>query len=75
MKYGKVDPVRGKKKWIAGANLKEGAFTKKAEAKGEGVQEYAAEVKAKKKAGKKVDITTLRQALLAQTFKKMAARR
>jgi len=59
-------------KWIQGAHLKEGAFTKQAKAAGMGVQQYASSVRAKKKAGKPVDTTTLRRAILAQTFKKMA---
>lgn len=61
-------------KWIQAAHLKKGAFTAKAKAAGEGVQEYASEVigkSKKKKAGEKGS-TLLRQALLARTFKKMA---
>ena len=52
------------KDWIEKANLKEGAFTKKAKKAGKGVQEYAAEkADAPGKTGK--------QARLAQTFAKM----
>ena len=55
--------------WIAGAIKHPGAFTKKAKAHGESVSEYASEVRGKKAAGKKVDVHTLRQAILAQTLK------
>jgi hypothetical protein len=57
-------------KWMQDAVKRPGAFTKKANAAGESVPEYAAEVKRKKKAGKAVDTRTLRQAILAQTFAK-----
>jgi len=60
------------KKWIQKAKLKKGAFTKKANAAGMGVQAYANKVLKK---GSKATATTKRQALLAKTFKKMASRR
>ena len=60
------------KKWIQKAKLKEGAFTKKANAAGMGVQAYANKVLKK---GSKATATTKRQASLAKTFKKMASRR
>ena len=60
------------KKWIQKAKLKKGAFTKKANAAGMGVQAYANKVLKK---GSKATATTKRQASLAKTFKKMASRR
>ena len=60
------------KKWIQKAKLKKGAFTKKANAAGMGVQAYANKVLKK---GSKATTTTKRQASLAKTFKKMASRR
>lgn len=57
-----------KKRWIQKANLKEGAFTKKAEAAGKSVREYAAEKK-------DAPGVTGKQARLAQTFESMAAKR
>ena len=60
------------KKWIQKAKLKKGAFTKKANAAGMGVQAYAN--KGLKK-GSKATATTKRQASLAKTFKKMATKR
>ena len=62
-------------KWIQKAHLKEGSFTKQARKAGEGVQEYASDVIAKKHEGKSVNKTTLKRALLAKTFAKMARRR
>ena len=59
-------------KWIQKAKLKKGAFTKKANAAGMGVQAYANKVLKK---GSKATATTKRQASLAKTFKKMASRR
>lgn len=57
-----------RKKWIQGADIKEGAFTKKAKAAGKTVREYAAEKKdAPGKLGK--------QARLAQTFEGMAKKK
>ena len=61
--------ARAKKNWIQGANLKEGAFTKKAKAAGMGVQAYASKVLKK---GSKASAKTKRQASLAKTFKKMS---
>ena len=60
------------KKWIQKAKLKKGAFTKKANAAGMGVQAYANKVLKK---GSKATATTKRQASLAKTFKKMATKR
>ena len=58
----------GKTKWIQKANLKEGAFTKKANKAGESVHSYAEEKKdASGKTGK--------QARLALTFEKMAKKK
>ena len=58
-----------KKKWIQGMNLKEGAFTAKAKAAGMSVQAFAAHVTANEG---KYDTKTIRQAVLAQRFNKMA---
>jgi len=57
------------KKWIQAAKLKTGAFTKKAKSAGMGVQTYARKVLANKS---KYSATTVRQASLARTFKKMS---
>ncbi len=57
------------KKWIQKANLKEGAFTKKAKEAGYGVQTYASRVL---KNPENFDKKTVRQAQLARTFKKMS---
>lgn len=57
------------KKWIQAAHLKKGAFTKKAKAHGESVQEYADDVT---KPGSKASGKTKKQAALAKTFAKMA---
>lgn len=57
-----------KHRWIQAAHLDKGSFTRKAEAAGKSVAEYAAEKKdAPGVLGK--------QARLAQTFKKMAKNR
>ena len=61
--------------WIAGAVKHPGSFTKQAKKAGEGVQEFASDVIAKKHEGKSVNKTTLKRALLAKTFAKMARRR
>lgn len=61
-----------KKKWIQGANLKEGAFTAKAKKAGMSVSEYAAKVT---KPSSKASATTKKQAVLAKTFKKMAKKK
>ena len=65
--------------WIQEADLKEGAFTKKADAKKMGVQAYAkkvvAEYKKIKASGKKpskAQMKLMRQANLAINFKKMS---
>ncbi len=60
-------------KWIGKMHMKKGAFTAKAKAAGEGVQEYASEVigKAKKKKPGQKGSTLLKEALLARTFKRM----
>jgi hypothetical protein len=58
--------ARVKKNWIQKADLKKGAFTKKAKSAGMGVQAYASKVL------KKGSAKTKRQASLAKTFKKMS---
>jgi len=60
------------KKWVQKADIKEGAFTKKAKAAGMGVQEFANKVLANKE---KYDTKTVRQANLAKTFKKMSKKK
>jgi len=59
-------------KWIQGANLDEGAFTRKAKGAGMSVQEYAAKVT---KPGSKASAKTKKQAVLAKTFKKMGRKK
>ena len=61
-----------KTKWIQGMHIDEGAFTKKAQAAGMGVQEYAAKVT---KPGSKASTKTKRQANLAKTFRKMGRKK
>jgi hypothetical protein len=61
--------ARAKSRWIQGAKLKKGAFTKKAKAAGKSVQAYANQVLKK---GSKFTTKTKRQASLAKTFKRMA---
>ncbi len=61
--------ARAKSRWIQGAKLKKGAFTKKAKAAGKSVQAYANQVLKK---GSKASTKTKRQASLAKTFKRMA---
>jgi cytidylate kinase len=56
------------KKWIQGAVKHPGAFTKKAEERGMSVSEFAATVTANPE---KYDKTTVRQANLAKTLKKL----
>jgi hypothetical protein len=56
------------KKWIQGAVKHPGAFTKKAEERGMSVSEFAAAVTANPD---KYDKTTVRQANLAKTLKKL----
>lgn len=58
--------------WIQGANLKKGAFTKKAKAAGESVSAYASKVTKK---GSKASSKTKKQAVLAKTFRKLAKKR
>jgi len=60
-----------KKKWIAGSVKRPGAFTAKAKRAGMGVQQFARHVKANKE---RFTTRTKRQAGLARTFKKIAAR-
>jgi hypothetical protein len=60
---------RSSGKWIQGAHLRKGSFTKQATAAGMGVQAYAAKVL---KPGSKASALTKRRANLARTFKKMA---
>jgi len=64
--------ARAKSRWIQGAKLKKGAFTKKAKAAGMGVQAYANQVLKK---GSKASTKTKIQARLAKTFEGMAKRR
>lgn len=64
-KYGQS---RSKTEWIQGMHMDEGAFTKKAQAAGMGVQQYAAKVT---KPGSKATAKTKKQANLAKTFGKM----
>ena len=61
--------ARAKSRWIQGAKLKKGAFTKKAKAAGKSVQAYANQVLKK---GSKFTTKTKLQARLAKTFKKIA---
>jgi len=62
--------ARAKSRWIQGAKLKKGAFTKKANAAGyKSVQAFADKVLKK---GSKFTTKTKLQARLAKTFKKMA---
>ena len=56
-------------KWIQGADLKEGAFTRQARRAGMTVKEFAAHVIAHPD---QYDPTTLKRAHLAQTFSKMS---
>jgi len=56
------------KKWIQAANLKKGAFTKKAQSADMTVQSYATKVLKK---GSKASPLTRKQAVLAKTFNKM----
>jgi hypothetical protein len=56
------------KKWIQGAIKHPGAFTKKAEENGTSVSEFAAKVAANPD---EYDKTTVRQANLAKTLKKL----
>jgi hypothetical protein len=62
-------------KWIRKAVPPErrGVFTAKAKKAGMGVQEYASAVRGRKRKGKPVPTELLREAILAQRFKKMAA--
>lgn len=55
-------------KWIQGAIKRPGAFTRKARAAGESVQQYANQVT---KPGSKASTRTKRQANLAKTLGKM----
>lgn len=61
-----------KRKWIQRAIKRPGAFTKKAKGAGMNVQAYARHVRAKD--GKRFGRRTLRQAILAQTLKKIGGR-
>jgi hypothetical protein len=56
------------KKWIQGAIKHPGAFTKKAEERGMSVSEFASAVTSNPE---KYDKTTVRQANLAKTLKKL----
>ena len=70
-----VDQVADK--WIQKAvpPARRGVFTRKAKAAGMGVQEFASTVRGRKRKGKSVPTELLREAILAQRFKKMAAAR
>lgn len=61
-------PKTSPKKWIQAANLKKGAFTKKAKAADMTVQSYATKVLKK---DSKASPITKKQAVLAKTFAKM----
>lgn len=61
-----------KKKWIKQAIKRPGAFTAKAKKGGMNVQAYARHIRAKD--GKRFGRRTLRQAILAQTLKKIGGR-
>src|SRR5499426_2667016 len=62
--------MAGKKKWIAGAISRPGAFKKKAQAAGKSTGAYARTVL---KEGSKASTRTKRQAALAQTLGKLRA--
>lgn len=57
------------KKWIAGMDMNEGAFTRKAKRRGMSVAEFRSYVLSHKD---DFDTSTVRQANLAKTFAKMA---
>jgi len=59
-------------KWIQKADLREGAFTRKAKKRGMTVAEFRRYVLAHKD---ECDTTTVRQANLARTFMKMGKKR
>lgn len=61
--------MAAKKNWIQGAVKHPGAFTAKAKAAGMSTQAYASKVSANPS---KYPASTVRQANLAKTFKKMA---
>lgn len=61
-----------KKKWVAGAIKRPGAFTAKAKKAGMSVSAYATKVTAK---GSKASTRTKRQANLAKTLTSMAKRK
>jgi len=60
--------AKGNGKWIQKANLKKGAFTKKAKAADKTVSQYASQVL---KPGSKASAKTKKQAVLAGTFRNM----
>jgi hypothetical protein len=60
------------KKWIQGADLKEGAFTEEAKAHGMSVSEFASVVRDNPA---HYSDTTVKRANLANTFRKMAKRK
>jgi|TARA_R110000824_G_scaffold71979_1_gene184056 hypothetical protein len=64
--------AKGNGKWIQNANLKKGAFTRKAKAADKTVGQYASQVL---KPGSKASPKTKKQAVLARTFKNMARNR
>ena len=61
--------AKGNGKWIQKANLKKGAFTKKAKAADKTVSQYASQVL---KPGSKASAKTKKQAVLTRTFRNMA---
>lgn len=73
---GRVTDVSDRK-WIQKAVPPErrGVFTRKAKRAGMGVQEFASKVRGRKRKGKPVPTELLREAILAQRFKKMASKR
>ena len=64
--------AKGNGKWIQKANLKKGAFTRKAKAADKSVGQYVKQVL---KPGSKASAKTKKQAVLARTFKTMARER
>lgn len=65
------NPVKPKK-WIQAANIKEGAFTKKAKAADMSIPAFATKVLKK---GSKATTKTKKQAVLAKTLTKLAKRK
>jgi len=61
--------AKGNGKWIQKANIKKGAFTKKAKAADKSVGQYVKQVL---KPGSEASAKTKKQAVLARTFRNMA---